>query len=70
MSKKHFTLYDPSEAVNLALEKTAPITQKEYVSIFDALNRILAEDIVCQKPLPAFDNSAIVDIKTGNNPFC
>lgn len=59
MSKKHFTLYDPSEAVSKALEKTQPITQKEMVPIFDALNRILAEDIICRKSLPAFDNSAM-----------
>ncbi len=59
MSKKHFTLYDPSEAVATALAKTLPITQQEMVSIFDALNRVLAEDIVCRKSLPAFDNSAM-----------
>jgi molybdopterin molybdotransferase len=59
MSQKQFTLLDPVEAVNLALENTRPITQNEMVSIFDALHRILAGNILCRKSLPAFDNSAM-----------
>ncbi len=31
----------------------------EYVSLFDALSRVLAEDIICQKNLPSFNNSAM-----------
>lgn len=59
MSNKHFTLLDPAEAVKTALENTQPVTQKEMISIFDALGRVLSDDIVCKKSLPAFDNSAM-----------
>lgn len=47
------------EALELALEKTTPITKKEFISIFEANKRVLGEDLLCQKALPAFDNSAM-----------
>ncbi|MDQ1339534.1 MAG: molybdopterin molybdotransferase [Campylobacterota bacterium] len=56
---KDIKLLDPLEAVLKALENTTVKTQTEVVSIFDALNRVLADDIACKKPLPAFDNSAM-----------
>ena len=46
-----------------ALEKSVNIVKKEnpkeYVSLFQALGRVLAEDITCRKNLPAFNNSAM-----------
>ena len=56
---KKITLQEVDEALFLALENTKPIQEKEIVSIFNALNRVLAQDIVCKKALPAFDNSAM-----------
>ena len=46
-----------------ALEKSQNLIKndnpKEYISIFDSLGRVLAEDIICVKDLPAFNNSAM-----------
>jgi len=46
-----------------ALEKSQNLLKKdnpkEYVSLFNALNRILAESITCKKNLPAYDNAAM-----------
>ncbi len=48
---------------NEALEKSQNLIKndnpKEYISIFDSLGRVLAEDIICIKNLPAFNNSAM-----------
>ncbi len=47
------------EALNSSqtlLEKSNPT---EYVSLFDALGRVLAEDIICKKNLPSFNNAAM-----------
>jgi len=46
-----------------ALKKSQNLVKKEnpkeYVSLFEALGRVLAEDIICIKNLPAFDNAAM-----------
>ena len=48
---------------NEALEKSQNLLDKEnpkeYISIFTALGRVLAQDIICKKNLPAFNNSAM-----------
>ncbi len=47
------------EALDLAL-KSAPVTkEREIVTIERAWGRVLAEDLVVRKNLPAFDNSAM-----------
>lgn len=47
------------EAIRLALDAVAPQGKSEMVSLFDADGRILAQPVLCQKPLPAFHNSAM-----------
>jgi len=47
------------EAFERVIENTKPIRRYENISLFEANGRVLAEDIVCTKPLPAFDNSAM-----------
>jgi molybdopterin molybdotransferase len=48
---------------NEALEKSQNLLKKEnpkeYISLFSALGRVLAEPITCKKSLPAFDNAAM-----------
>jgi len=48
---------------NEALEKAQNLLKKEnpkeYVSLFNALGRVLAESITCRKNLPSFDNAAM-----------
>jgi len=56
---KKIELQEVDEALFLALEYTKRIKEVEIVSIFDALNRVLANDIICSKALPAFNNSAM-----------
>lgn len=56
---KHIELSSLVSALQTALSHIKPIEEVEYVSLFDANKRVLAEDIVCTKPLPAFDNSAM-----------
>ncbi|WP_342128680.1 molybdopterin molybdotransferase MoeA [Hydrogenophaga sp. OTU3427] len=56
--------YDPqalsASAVNAFLsELVAPVTERENVSVFDALGRVLAEDIVSPISVPPHDNSAM-----------
>lgn len=72
MAAKEFTLYEPHDAVAIALERTAAISQSEMVSLFASLNRVLAKDIVCKKSLPAFDNSAMdgYAVKTADAGKC
>ncbi|MDD3323938.1 MAG: molybdopterin molybdotransferase MoeA [Sulfurospirillaceae bacterium] len=47
------------EAINqsLTLAKNSP--NIEYISLFEALGRVLAEDVLCCKDLPCFNNSAM-----------
>ncbi len=50
-------------SLNVAQEKSLNLLTKdmpiEWVSIFSALNRILAQSVTCKKNLPAFDNAAM-----------
>ncbi len=56
---KKFEYLGFEEAVALSLEKALPTKQSEVIMIDNALGRILATDIVTQKNLPSFDNSAM-----------
>ncbi|WP_372661993.1 molybdopterin molybdotransferase MoeA, partial [Hydrogenophaga sp.] len=56
--------YDPqalkAEGVNAFLERlVAPVEQTEAVALFDALGRVLAEDVVSPISVPPHDNSAM-----------
>jgi molybdopterin molybdotransferase len=59
------TCCDPSGLMPLAtgvtrlLELVSPCPDTETVTVDLALNRVLAEDIVAQHPVPGFDNSAM-----------
>ena len=55
--KKEFL--DFELAVEKSLENAKSITICEIVNIEDALNRIIAKDILCCKNLPSFNNSAM-----------
>jgi len=47
------------EAVKTAVERTVALNRKETVLLNRAAGRILATDIIAQKNLPSFDNSAM-----------
>jgi len=47
------------EAQNLALKAVNGIDAVEIIDIDEALDRVLAEDIICIKDLPAYNNSAM-----------
>ncbi|RMH47335.1 MAG: molybdopterin molybdenumtransferase MoeA [Gammaproteobacteria bacterium] len=47
------------EAISLMLKTTHPVTETENVPLSTALDRILAETLVAQHPVPAYDNSAM-----------
>ena len=47
------------EAQNLALQSVKVTEKKEIIDIENALNRVVAEDIICVKDLPTYDNSAM-----------
>lgn len=51
--------YELLEAMRLIDENIMPKCSSEKVSIFDAVGRVLASDLVCQKELPAFTNSGM-----------
>lgn len=53
---KTISFDDALETAQNLLKKESP---KEYISIFDALGRVLAESIICKKNLPAFNNAAM-----------
>lgn len=57
MKKLHCLSY--VDAYNLALNKAPKQTTIEVTLIDKALDRVLAEDIIVQKNLPSFDNSAM-----------
>ena len=52
-----------STPLNTAMKLTLDLVEqkplKQWISISTALGRVLASDIVCQKNLPSFDNSAL-----------
>lgn len=47
------------EALSTLLSHIAPLTSTELVATFDADGRVLAEDVVSQLQVPAFDNSSM-----------
>ncbi|WP_346993706.1 molybdopterin molybdotransferase MoeA [Alteromonas gracilis] len=56
MSSKWLSL---EEALSKALDAATPICETEQVSIFDATNRILADEVVANVDVPPWDNSAM-----------
>lgn len=56
MSSKWLSL---EEALSKALDAASPISETEQVNIFDATNRILADDVVATVDVPPWDNSAM-----------
>ena len=47
------------DALERSLALTTSHPHKEWVSIFDALGRVIADDVVCQKNLPSYNNAAM-----------
>ena len=47
------------DALSLALKSTQRSDRSEVVMLSQALGRIVAEEIICKKNLPSFDNSAM-----------
>ncbi len=43
----------------MAVERTAVKPEREFVTLTDALGRVLANEVITQKNLPSFDNSAM-----------
>ncbi|WP_404318273.1 molybdopterin molybdotransferase MoeA [Malaciobacter canalis] len=58
MSNK-LTYLDFDEAVKRSLELVNATTLTQMVPLLDSLGKVLAQDIVCQKNLPSFNNSAM-----------
>lgn len=58
MSNK-LTYLDFDEAVKRSLELVNAITLTQMLPLLDSLGKVLAQDIVCQKNLPSFNNSAM-----------
>ena len=48
-----------SEALRQAVEAAKPVNRVETVFLERALGRVTAEEIICRKNLPSFDNSAM-----------
>ncbi len=47
------------EALSQALNAVSPLTDVEHVSLFDASNRVLAQDVIARCDVPPWDNSAM-----------
>lgn len=47
------------QALNLILEATKTLSLSKFVDIENALFKVTSEDIICQKNLPSFNNSAM-----------
>lgn len=47
------------KAISIMLEHANPIHRVHYTHLFDLTGKILAQDLFCQKALPAFDNSGM-----------
>lgn len=56
---KQLNIVSFDEAVEKSLNLIKKENPKEFVSLFQALGRVIADDIICVKNLPAFDNSAM-----------
>ncbi len=48
-----------SDAISNLINATTPLTEMEYVSLANALNRVIAKDIYSPLPIPPFANSAM-----------
>lgn len=57
MKKLNIVSFD--EAINKSTNLIKKEIPKEYISLFNAQNRVLAEPITCKKNLPSFNNSAM-----------
>ena len=47
------------EALETLLTLSTPLTNKKFVPLADALGQICAEEIICRKNLPSFNNAAL-----------
>ena len=56
MIKKYL---DFEEARRISLEMARINTFKEIISLENSLGRVISQDIICQKNLPSFNNSAM-----------
>ncbi len=56
---KQLTYLDFTEASKKSLDLAKATNKTQFISIENALGKILAKDIVCKKSLPAFNNSAM-----------
>jgi molybdopterin molybdotransferase len=59
MSKPPLMSVEEALAKLLAMADASPITQHERVGLADALNRVLARDLIAALDLPPWDNSAM-----------
>jgi len=59
MSKEQQQAVSFDEAVSLSLSLATKKPHKAWVSIFDALGRTLASEILCKKNLPSYNNAAM-----------
>jgi len=57
MKKELSVSFDDAIKLSLSLVSTTP--HLEWISIFDALGRTLAKEIVCKKNLPSYNNAAL-----------
>ncbi|MFV0562872.1 molybdopterin molybdotransferase MoeA [Malaciobacter mytili] len=53
------TYLDFNEAVKKSLELIVPTTLTQKIPLLEALNKVIAQDIICIKNLPSFNNSAM-----------
>lgn len=56
---KQLNIVSFKEALDKSVSLLKKENPKEFVSLFQALGRVLSEDIICTKNLPAFNNSAM-----------
>jgi len=56
---KQLNIVSFDEAIDKSINLIQKENPKEFVSLFQSLGRVLAEDITCIKNLPAFNNSAM-----------
>lgn len=59
MQEQKTQLIDFIDALKMAGDGIKSTSKTKSVSLFDAVGMVLAEDIYCHKPLPAFTNSAM-----------
>jgi len=56
---KKLTYLKYTDAVKSSLENAKATEKKEYVSLKDAIGRILSTNVICKKNMPSFNNSAM-----------